>query len=1328
MPQELNLEFPTENQVIIHFNDQHSDKLDFQSPVLPEDQKDIRWYLEVYAYLYTTDVDDKRADKIAERLPILGESLLKSVCYNDKAAKLFQQFHHKKNAGRLLTISASQPAILSLPWELLRFNDNYLFHDAPRISIRRRLANLDNAKKPLEFTAKRRLHLLFVVSRPHGASFIDPRTDPIAVLDALDQTGRIIEVEFLRPATLANLRARLKDKTKPPIDILHFDGHGVFKSNESMGYLLFTRQGSWTEHRVPAKGLGLILGSANIPLVILSACQSAAIGESEEPMGTVAVQLTHAGVPSVIAMTHLVHVNATRALFSAFYQHLTQSKGVGEALDNARSDLYQNPDRIELQRGQELVTLKLYDWFLPALYQAGEDTPLLTKPIEVEKPAEVHWGNLRYLQAAGFWGRTKELWFIECAFVQYKTRRFTISGFGGEGKTYLAIEIGYWLYRTGLFEKVCFVDYDAFQGVDAVGLAISTLATVLDKSLVDTQAATAALAQQPTLLILDNLEAITTESLSELLIVAKEWSEIGECRVLLTTRSPDFHHPDYPIEGSLIHQSLALGGLAKDDALKYFQRLLKLLPAPQVELPKREAVLTLFQQVDCHPLSIGLIAGQLKVRGIEELGSRLEKFLVDTPDNPLLASLNLSLDKIDEEAKRWLPKLGVFQGGAMEEMLLGVTGLGQVDENPEVAKYRQLLEAMQSGDPSVIDRARGLELPEDFVLYVAKYRQLLEAMQSGDPKAIARVRGLELSEDFVLSDEKTKQLQQMIDNLGQLIGQYLEEEITKHLQTELAAGVDESTWATLRDGLEVTGLIQAEHLAGGRTYLKFHPTLAPTLWTRLNFEEQTQLQARHSQRYYKLLGFLFDEYRNNPHEIRAIIQRELPNLLFAVHGALDAEKAYAVEFVRNVNQFLDLSGLNSDSKALRLRIEHLDDFDACSNQGEQLFRSGQYQAAAQVFTKMLKGLGEQASYEHLPTLIRLEECFQHQGQMGQAAECCRQGLAVAEQLEPSEEVKRMMGYLEAGLANVLMNMGDYDDANKAYESALTIAKEQGEARHIVVLDRQLGTLSLEQGNLQKATQCYTETLAFFHRLNEPNSEAKLHLDLGKVYQRAEQWDAAEQANRESARIRESQGDLAGAAKTWGQLAHVTRLAGKPEEAEAWYRKAIEGVKAVGNMVDVSITIINLADLLQIHYPNRLPEARQLAEEALAIMQKLDSAAAKIWKIYLILAQIAEKQNDAAKASEYRRKSREAYQGFQGARYQLQEYEPVIAGVVAAVNDDKVRKEIESAQKEIGMDNNLVAAIQHILDGERDEAVLCEPLDYREGAIINAILRGIAGEV
>ncbi len=67
-----------------------------------------------------------------------------------------------------------------------------------------------------------------------------------------------------------------------------------------------------------------------------------------------------------------------------------------------------------------------------------------------------------------------------------------------------------------------------------------------------------------------------------------------------------------------------------------------------------------------HPLSIGLLAQQLKFRQIAELGERLEKLLLETPDNPLLASLNLSLERLTPEARQWLPRLGAFQSGAKQ--------------------------------------------------------------------------------------------------------------------------------------------------------------------------------------------------------------------------------------------------------------------------------------------------------------------------------------------------------------------------------------------------------------------------------------------------------------------------------------------------------------------------------------------------------------------------------------------------------------------------------------------------------------------------------------
>ncbi len=1323
---ELNLRFPEIDRVVIKFDDNETEALEFVSPIAEADLKDIQWYLETYAAGYTADVDDRRAQRIANQLPQWGKALFDAVFDHRAAQRLFNDFQDREEEGKLLTIGTSDPAILSLPWELLRDSaGTYLVNDRPRISIRRRFAGAGGGRKLFKVIPKDRLRMLFVISRPTGAGFINPRGEAMAVLEAIEkEAAGKVEVEFLRPATLDNLVERLEDRRKPSVDIVHFDGHGVFDPDGSlheqakksdpglmkgdvqvsaanMGYLLF-EDPEGKQALITAETLGDMLNRQKVGLIVLSACQSAKVA-GEDAMGSVAARLTHAGIPSVLAMTHSVLVTTARELFAKFYQRLVRGEGMGEALDNARRHLYLHKERGDRQRGEARVTLKLQDWFLPALYQAGKDTPLLTDR-ESEPPIEViKWGNLPELQEAGFFGRSRELWLIERAFVG-KTRRLTISGFGGQGKTYLAVEAGHWLHRTGMFEKICFVDYAAFQGIDAVALAVSTLGTVLNQSFIDADAVTAHLRGQnlALLLILDNLEVIENEPLRELLTVAQKWSEAFNCRVLLTTRTGDFHHPDYPNEESFIHQALPLQGLGSadypEDALEFFQTLMKFPPPPKFDLPQRQVLINLFKLVDFHPLSIKLLARQLKDRRPADVGQTLERLIAESADVPekdksLIASLNLSLQRLDPEAQKFLPRLGIFQGGAMEDVLLRVTGLGKTEKDIELEQAKQLAEAILSGDPILIGRALGYDIPD----------------------------GTELTPEVA---EKVQQVQQYArENIEQVT------EVAQMPPTELAAGADESTWQALRQALEATGLIQTERLPGVTVpYLKFHPTLAPVLRSRLTAEEQTELTSRYRQQYYQLSRNLYFQDRTNPLAARAVAQRELPNLLAAVGGALDAGEEWAVDFVDNVNTFLYLFGLHKDRAALTRRAQQLGQpgsdawYLARSNLGEQLYSAGRYSEAAQVFAEILAGLGESASFNRCYTLDWLGRCARFQGRGTQAAAIYRQAIAETEQLPASDSVKRQIGSLLTNLGDALTDMGDYDRARIAYQQSLAIAKELGDARQEAVANGQLGTLALVQGKLAEAAQSYQSALKIFRGLNEPASEAVAWHQLGLTYQEARQWDAAEGAYRESARIEESLGNLAGAAQTWNQLARVNQYAGKLEAAEAWYGKAIEGFKDLGDRMAESKVSNNLANLLL--NQDRLTKARQLAEEALAIKQTLDPAAAEIWTIYNILAKIADKQGDTTQAREYRRLSQQEYAQFAGMPYHLQQYGELIAMVVAAVDNGELRQQLEAAIEQMPEVSNLVAAIRAILEGERNEEVLCEPLDYEDAAIVSAILRGI----
>ena len=275
-----------------------------------------------------------------------------------------------------------------------------------------------------------------------------------------------------------------------------------------------------------------------------------------------------------------------------------------------------------------------------------------------------------------------------------------------------------------MFQAAVFVDYSRVQAEDALAVAVSQIGSVLDQTLIDAQAARKALQETPTLVVLDNLEAVAAGPLRELLDAAKGWSEAGGSRVLLTTRTPDFGHPDYRAEGTHVHRRMVLAGLgrkeAPDDALEWFAELSKLPPAPEVATaPSREALIALFDRVRFHPLSIRVLAAQLKTRRPAELGGRLEQLLAGSAAGSpagasteatrpeLVASLKLSLDRLDDAARQVLPRLGVFQGGAFEPDLLAITALGDPDQGRR-EELQALLQGLERGDLRTILRLAGL--------------------------------------------------------------------------------------------------------------------------------------------------------------------------------------------------------------------------------------------------------------------------------------------------------------------------------------------------------------------------------------------------------------------------------------------------------------------------------------------------------------------------------------------------------------------------------------------------------------------------------------------
>jgi hypothetical protein len=347
-----------------------------------EDYEDLRWYLEDYM-----DLPDGgavvRAQRIEGQLGQWGHRLYNDLFTAPENRALLKDLLDGPEPRRL-TLATRDPALLRLPWELLADEKGSL---AQRLSVRRQL------EEPEEVTpraAQLPLRILYIVSRPADAGFIDPRATAKALLDALDPLGASVRVDFCRPPTLARMEEMLRNEQAAgdPYDLVHFDGHGTFLPQAQIGALCFEKpsdgSGASATDLVAADRLGDLLASYNIPLVVLEACRSATVGKTAV-FRSVAPRLIQAGVGSVLSMGHAVHVEAARLLLDRFYRELVRGTTIGQAVAEARKALRATAARW-LESGPSARTIELHDWFLPHLYQRAADDTLVPPETARQQP------------------------------------------------------------------------------------------------------------------------------------------------------------------------------------------------------------------------------------------------------------------------------------------------------------------------------------------------------------------------------------------------------------------------------------------------------------------------------------------------------------------------------------------------------------------------------------------------------------------------------------------------------------------------------------------------------------------------------------------------------------------------------------------------------------------------------------------------------------------------------------------------------------------------------------------------------------------------------
>lgn len=270
-----------------------------------------------------------------------------------------------------------------------------------------------------------------------------------------------------------------------------------------------------------------------------------------------------------------------------------------------------------------------------------------------------------------FVGREQEL--EEVRSLVESSRLVTLAGAGGVGKTRLAIEACR-LAADRPDHAVYFVDLAPLRSDDEVARQLATVLGITLRSGTDAvEALTAALGNEPVLLVLDNCEHLARACAS---LSATILRSCGGTRLLATSRQP------LGVDGETLYRVPSLGlpeagatdpvTVGSAEAVQLFvQRARSQAPSFMLDDSNSEVVGYLCRQLDGIPLALELGAARLRALSLEQIRDLLVRrfrLLTDATHSALPrhrtleALVSWSYELLEEHEQRLLRRLVVFSG------------------------------------------------------------------------------------------------------------------------------------------------------------------------------------------------------------------------------------------------------------------------------------------------------------------------------------------------------------------------------------------------------------------------------------------------------------------------------------------------------------------------------------------------------------------------------------------------------------------------------------------------------------------------------------------
>lgn len=1346
---------------------------------------DLSFYLERY-HITPFGVFANRANAIEGRLPEWGKDLWQALRpeVTGHATVIGAWEELASTAHRRLTIQSPQPEdippaadaatvkacteraeatteLLALPWELIHDGHSYLFDDGLGVRVRRCLPSRRKHARVDPEMHKPPLRVLIVCARPEGdcVAYIDHRVSVRPLTEALNALGGLASYEILDPPTFPALKAKLREALnhKRPYHIVHFDGHGVYDRVHGLGKLVFehpdsVREGKLTsrqEQLLDAVTLGGELRNKGVGLFFLEACESAV--STEKPEASVAGRLLQSGIASVAAMSHSVLVETARRFTEVFYPALVSGERVGAAMLKGQRHLYDerrrgwgweprgdSPGKVDRR------PLELQDWFVPVLYQDGEDPVLLTEnpPAErvreeIRKDRTLALGALPEPPEHTFVGRSRELLAAERLLIEQGQRYVVLRGEGGEGKTELSVELSRWLVSTRRMDRAAFASVETLADPRAVLWAwgeqlVPGFASRAGDSLDSAEGLVVhTLSERKTVLVLDNVESILPppedseaagarvfdqETLDAILgLCSRLLEKAAGTRIVFTSR--EALPAGCGFDGA--RNRLEIGRLSVREGMELVARVLALagsqrgvVSAEALQAEREEEIRTLVETVNGHARSLVLLTPELARRGLAATTEELIEIMADLEERypgerkrSLFASVELSLRRLPREVRARLARLCVFQGGGNVRCIaqvLGIhaRGLGHGGRAfwPEYLAIGTTLEGVGLAEI----------LPPEGLPYVRFDPALAPALRR----------------DLLAGGEGNR-----ADEAGARA-------LCAYAYCELAHFLE---WERLRS----PGL--AAHL----TVLEL-PNLLAAL----------RLYAEGMDTYY-VAAPLQDEH----------VGLRLTGPLVAVD---DATPEMVIEFATTLEgllQDLDRREVIAQISVIREHAQRIQaetrdgrltetGFSIALGQIKRLLNDKRYReatAAAQALVKKTETAGD-AGNDVDYDLALAQRNLGVALRSGDLPEAALEPLAAARlrfeslaETRQSDNAAAMASACLTDEGDCLTDLGQIDAAAAKYQAAIEIAEGLDAPRQVAISRFQLGKVRLLQNRYEDAIQIFQQARATFEVLGEPRNVTVSWYQIGTVHAEAGKLEQAESAYQKSLAMNVQAGNKLGEAATRNQLGCLYhRMEGRQRDAVLFFRQAAEiyADPATVGPLGEGRARSNAANTLVAL--GRFGEARAELTRALECQRGFGPNAQR-WKAWNILCNLetAEGNPTAAAAArrhamaEYEKARRQGWQIAVGSGMELCHNVSMIATSYRLGEQIPADLRVHIPRIEAGLRQQLKGYVGHprapaylqalalkllaILDGSRDPALAADPaLDYDDAVELKLLLEQLGG--